>query len=117
MIKLLHLLIYGLLWSLITLKNVVVQIWSIFRTEFLGLFGKAPTLLDIRASVAPLKKWKHLGLILDHTHFGSNGMLSGSSIAKLVAIARAADSPHTSIFLPRRTSCITSSACLHTHYE
>ena len=104
MVKLLHAFVYALLWSTITVKNVVAQIFFIFRSELLGLLGKAPTISTIASAVHPLKKWKHIGLILDYTHFGSNGMLVGSSIAKLVAVVLAADSSHTSVFLPRRTS-------------
>lgn len=103
MLRFVYMLAYGAIWVLLGLKHVVEQICSIIWLEFVSIFGKSPTASDIQVAMKPLKKWKHLGCVLDYTHFGRNGILSSTAIAKLGALCVASDSPHTSIFLPRRT--------------
>jgi hypothetical protein len=85
-------------------RHVLNQLRHIFVAESTALLGKTPTAPEIAQATKSLKKWKHLGCILDHTHFGRNGMMSGAAIAQLASIAVAADSSHTSIFLPRPLS-------------
>jgi len=108
MLRILYMLVYAGIWAILGFKHVLVQILSIIWSESVALFGRSPTASEIQQSTKSLKKWKHLGCILDHTHFGRNGMLSSAAIAKLGAICVASDSPYTSIFLPRRALPFTS---------
>lgn len=106
MLRIVYMLAYGAIWIFLGLKHVVEQIASIIWLESVSLFGKSPSASDIQQATKGLKKWNHLGCVLDHTHFGRNGMLSSAAIAKLGAICVACDSSHTSIFLPRRTNLL-----------
>jgi hypothetical protein len=95
--------IYTLIWSCLGLKHVLVQLGLILWHEAIALFGRAPSAQEINQTTKKLKPWKHLGIVLDHTHFNGHGMLSGKIAAQLSALAIVADSSHTSIFFPRRT--------------
>lgn len=101
--KLLYQLVYALVWSLLALRRTLGQLKTILWSETIALLGTTPRASEIHKVASGMKRWKHLGCILDHTHFSRNGMLSGSAIADLVAVAIAADSSHTSVFLPRGT--------------
>lgn len=102
MMKLLYTVVYTLLWILLGLRHVLGQLRQILCAESLALLGRSPTASEVAETCKGLKHWTHLGCVLDHTHFGRNGMLSGAAIAQLVSLVVAADSSHTSVFLPRR---------------